>query len=324
MGKRFLRTIVQDFTTLAAIGEIPLVDLGVNPLSFLVLTLRGEQPAAQVVNTFDWLNDFNAALDNVRVVKMGENLLQGNLPDLMMVTAALTGYSPHGAHFSGAAAVRSMSYILPFTRNLYWPEEGLPAQRRGVYQFGFNTLDISPGTLTTLQWQLEQVELIESEPTRHLKIGTRTHSIVNTGRRRLTLPIGNEIMGIVLFDPETEISTTELFFWDKVKVLKDNVEQYYAESAWQSLRADLAYRIQGAHLRFGHSHGHAAADTETGQEQIRENRAPFQYGYLDFDPLRDGQYSLETVGASDIELDANSTTATGVARYLPIELVKVG
>jgi hypothetical protein len=321
---RFLRTIVRDFTTLSSTGEISLEDLPVNPVSALILTLRGEQPAAQVTNAFDWLNDFLAAVDNVRIIRSGENLIQGNLPDLMMVNAALTGYVPHGTHASGAAALRSMSFLLSLSRRPYWPEEALPAQRRGVYSFGMNVLDTSPGTLTTLEWALEAIELPEATPTRYLKYTTRTHAISTTGRRRLTMPIGNRIMGVLLFDPESEITTTELFFWDKVKVLKDNVEQYYAESNWESLRADLGMRIHGVNTRFGHAHGHAAADTSVGQELHLENRAPLQYGYLDFDPLMDGSYALETVGASDVELDASSTTNTGTARFLPVELVETG
>jgi hypothetical protein len=321
---RFLRTIVQDFTTLSSTGEISLVDLGVNPLSFLVLTLRGEQPAATGANTFDWLNDFLAAADNVRVIKQGELIIQGSLPDLMMVNAALHGYVPHGTHQSGAAALRSMSFVLSFARKPYWAEEGLPAQRRGIYQFGMNVLDTTPGTLTSLEWALEQVELIEGEPTRHLKYTTRTHSPSATGRRRLSLPLGNELVGVLLFDPETEISTTELFFWDKVKVLKDNVEQYYAESNWEALRADLGMRVPGINSALGHSHASDGITTSVGQELHLENRAPLQYGYLDFDPLHDGGYLLTTAGASDVELDANSTTSTGTARYLPVELVRVG
>jgi hypothetical protein len=320
---RFLRTIVQDFTTLSSTGEIALTDLGVNPLSFLVLTLRGEQPAATTSNAFDWLNDFLAAVDNVRVVKQGELIIQGSLADLMMVNAALHGYAPHGTHMSGAAALRSMSFVLSFARKPYWPEEGLPAQRRGIYQFGMNVLDTTPGTLTSLEWALEQVELIESEPTRHLKYTTRTHALSATGSRRLSLPLGNEIVGILLFDPESEITTTELFAWDKVKLLKDNVEQYYAASNWESLRADLAMRVHGINTRFGHGHHHATTDTLVSQEAHSENRAPLQYGYLDFDPLHDGGYVLATAGASDVELDMNATASSGTARYLPIELVRV-
>lgn len=324
MGKRFLRTIVQDFTTLSATGEISLVELPVNPMSFLVLTLAGEQPAAQVTNAFDWLNDFLAAVDNVRVVRRGENLIQANLADHMMVQAALHGYVPHGTEQTGAAALRTMSFLLAFSRKPYWPDEGLPAGGRQTYQFGMNVLDVSPGTFTTLQWALEACEMIESDPKRYVKYGTRTHAITSTGRRRLSMPIGNDLVGVVLFDPASEIDATEAYFWGKTKVIVDNVEQYYAESNWEALRADLAMRIHGPNLKFGHAHGQAAADTNVGQELHLEDRAPLQYGYLDFDPLHDGMYLLDTRGKSDVELDANSDVNTGTARYVPIELVQVG
>jgi len=73
----------------------------------------------------------------------------------------------------------------------------------------------------------------------------------------------------------------------------------------------------------GHVHGHAAADTVTGDEQVRRNEPPHQYGFLDFDPLLDDSYLLETAGHADVELDLNSDVSSGTARYLPVELVRV-
>ena len=44
MGKRFLRSIVQDEQVIAATGQLAPFDLPVNPLSFLVLSILLERP----------------------------------------------------------------------------------------------------------------------------------------------------------------------------------------------------------------------------------------------------------------------------------------
>jgi len=324
VGKRFLRTIVQEPTVLAATGEIAQVDLPVNPLSFLVLTLLGEQPDASVTDVFRYLTDYYAAIDNVRIVHKGENIIQGNLQDLTMLSALLMNYTPWGTHPTGAIANRGMSFLLPLGRKPYWSQECFPATSRGNLRFGFNVLDITPGTFTAVSWMLEALELIEAQPTSYIKCTTSSRAIAATGRQRVPLPLGNEIIGVILNDPSTEISTTETFAWGKVKVMVDNVEQYYAESNWESLRADVAMRCPGIMTRLGHEHAGAAADTNVGEEMKPRNEPPLQYGYLDFDPHRDDEFLLDTNGHSDVELDLNSDVSTGTARYLPIELIRLG
>jgi hypothetical protein len=324
VGKRFLRSIVQEPTTLTVAGDITPVDLPVNPLSYLILTLFVEQPAQQVTNAWTLLSDFYAAVSDLSIRHKGEQIIQGTLADIMMVNAILHQGTPHGTHLSGIGNNRAMSFLISLARQPFLHAEAFPATMRGNLRFHMTVADVTPGTGTALQWALEAVELIEDTPTQYLKYTTNSRAIVATGRQRVPLPIGNEILGVLLFDPATEITTAEAFAWGKVMVLKDNVQQYYVESNWESIRGELGRRIGAAMSKFGHVHGHAAADTMTGQEQVRLNEPPHQYGYLDFDPLRDGSYSLETAGASDLELDLNSDVSAGTARYVPVELIKVG
>ena len=323
MGKRYLRTIVQEPTTIAAIGDIAAVDLPVNPLSRLYLTLLIEEPAQQVTSAWTLLSDFYAAIGDVSVRHKGEMILQGSLADLMMVNGLLTRAWPFGTHLSGIGNNRAMTFPLSFSRVPYWHQEAFPATSRGNLRFHMNVLDITPGTGTALQFALEAVELIEDDPKQYLKYTTNTRALTATGRQRVPLPIGNELAGVLLFDPSTEIAVTETFAWGKVKVMVDNVEQYYAESNWESLRQSLAERGMLGMNDLGHVHGQAAVDTVVGQEQVRLNEPPHQYAYLDFDPLLDDSYLLETAGHADVELDLNSDVSTGTARYLPVELVRV-
>jgi hypothetical protein len=323
MGKRFLRTIVRDQTTLSATGDISAIDLPVNPLSFLVLTIGLERPDEDATSAHRIISDCFLGIGEVSVRHKGEMILQGTLADLTMLNGCLHNYSPHGAFMAGLGQEQMMSFVLAFTRQPYWPEEAFPATSRGNLQFILNVLDTTPGTATAMSMQLEACELIESDPKQYIKYTTNQRTMTATGRQRTSLPIGNELAGCLLFNPATEITTTEQSAWGKVKVLVDNVEQYYAESNWEALRADLAMRLTGPITRFGHMHASDGTAVPTGDELLDLNRPPVQYGWLDFDPLKNDFYLLETAGHADVDLDMNSDVSSGTARYLPVELVRV-
>jgi hypothetical protein len=323
MGKRFLRSIVRDQVTLAATGDIAPIDLPVNPLSFLVLTVGLERPDEDATSAQRVISDCFLGVGEISVRHKGEMILQGLLSDVAMLNGILHNYTPHGAFLAGLGQEQMMSFVISFSRRPYWPKEAFPATSRGNLQFFLNVLDVSPGTATAMTMQLEAVELIQDDPVQYIKYTTQQRAITATGRQRVPLPIGNEIAGCMLFSPATEITATEQSAWGKVKVLVDNVEQYYPESNWEALRADVGMRQTGPITRWGHMHASDGTAVPTGDEILDLNRPPLQYGYLDFDPLRDDYYLLETAGHADVDLDMNSDVSTGTARYLPVELVRV-
>lgn len=325
MGKRFLRSIVSDIQTLTASAEVTPIDLPVNPLSFLILTINAEvngnqevqDDAVSIVHHLGMVTDLS-------VRHRGENIIQGSLSDIAMMSFLLTGVAPWGREFTyGDNTITSRSVLIPFSRKPYWHEEAFPATQRGNLRFHM-TAGAALGVYDNFQWALEAVELIEDNPMQFLKYTTLTRALAATGRQKIPLPIGNELLGLLLFDPTDEIDATETYAFGKVKLLKDNVEQYYASSNWEALAADMAARGQSLMTAFGHTHVQAAADTGVGGDGHRfADRPPIQYGFMDFDPLRDGSYSLETAGASALDLDMDSDVSAGTVRVLPVELVKI-
>lgn len=323
MGKRFLRSIVQNEVVVSATGAFNFPDLPVNALSMLVFTILLERPDEDATSAHRIFSDCFSGVSDISVTHKGEQIIQGSLADIAMAAACITGYTPHGAFQAGLGQLQSASFILPFSRKPYWHEEAFPATQRGNLRLNATVADTTPGTATEMRFQVEAVELIEDDPRQYLKYTTLTRPITATGRQRTPLPIGNDLLGILLFNPSTEITATEQSSWDRVKLMVDNVEQYYAESQWESLRADLALRVHRAHLAFGHMHASDGTAVPTGDEMLTLNRPPVQYGYMDLDPLLDNSYALETMGHADIALDLNPEAASVTARYLPIELVKV-
>lgn len=322
MGKRYLRSIVSDFQTLTASADITPVDLPVNPLSHLILTIQGTGTARTTAGNYSLLEDFASGITDVSVRHKGENVIQGSLRDMTMLNAFLTGYFPWGEKPDGdVGKVRTMSFLLSFSRVPYWHDEAFPATTRGNLRF-FMTAGALPTGFSARSWALEAVELIEDSPSRYLKYTTFSRALV-AGRQRLPLPLGNEIIGILLNDPTVVTGDPAAFEFGKVKILKDNVEQYYAESNWESLHDCFGRRgtlpsMLGGHIHFLTS---VAAAGEVEEPEWNKSEMPRQYAYLDFDPLKDGSYALETAGASTLDLDANADTGSGTSRYLPIELI---
>jgi hypothetical protein len=326
MGKRYLRSIVSDIQTLTASADITPVDLPVNPLSFLVLTINAEVNGAQEVqdDAEQFVHHLGMVTD-LSVRHRGENIIQGSLSDIAMMSFLLTGVAPWGREFVyGDNTFTSRSVLIPFSRMCYSHDEGFPATQRGNLRFHM-TAGAALGVYDNFQWALEAVELIEDNPAQFLKFTTLTRALAATGRQKIPLPIGNELLGLLLFDPSDEVDATEQYAFGKVKILKDNVEQYVATSNWESNAIDLSLRGQSLAAAFGHSHVQAAADTGAGGAGYRlADRPPIQYGFVDFDPLKDGSYSLETAGAASLDLDIDSDVSSGTVRVLPVELVRVG
>lgn len=326
MGLRFLRSIVSDFQTLAASADIQPVDLPVNPLSHLILTLRAtKNVAAQVTNLGRLMVPIIQQITDCSIRHRGENIIQGQLDDLAVLNAVMCGIPPSVGEIAYADNEEQfVNVLLSFSRVPYWHGEAFPATQRGNLRFHM-TAGALPTGYDAVQWGLEAVELIEDNPTQFMKYTTQTRTIAATGRQRIPLPIGNEILGALLFDPNDETEATISYAFGKLKLLKDNVEQYFAESNWESLREAMVRRCPTYLSAWGHQHAQAAADTDTGEEtQKIADRPPLQYGYLDFDPLKDGTFSLDTAGASALDLDLNADVAgNAVVRVVPIEMVKI-
>lgn len=325
MGKRYLRSIVSDFQTLTASADITPVDLPVNPISHLILTLAlTKNVSAAATGLGRLMMPIIQQITDCSIRHRGENIIQGRLDDLAVLSTLILGSPPAVGEVAQADnQVQFVSITLPFGRHLFTHDEAFPATQRGNLRF-----HMTAGAIDSLydaaQWSLEAVELIEDTPARFLKYTTMTRTLTATGRQRMPLPIGNDILGALLFDPSDESDATIAYAFGKIKIMKDNVEQYYAESNWENLRSTLPHRASGWQLFWGHLHGQAAVDTYVGEEHWSiVDRAPSQYGFLDFDPLKDGSYSLETRGAASLDLDLNSDVSSGTVRVLPLELVPV-
>lgn len=320
---RFLRTVVHQDIVVTAGGTPTEKNLGVNPLSFILVTIRAVIAAANATPT---LANLLAVLSNVEVLFKGTSLVAASLADLAEVAHRLLGRDVKQQTINDDAAIVTWVTVpILFGRMPYWINEAIPATRSGDLILRTTPAAAFTG-VTTVTLQVEQVELLDAVPQQFLKYTTFTKTPSATGEHDVDLPLGNPIVGALLFGTTAPGAAATSFNASigTVKLLVDNVESYYSLANWESLRGDTILRADQDYAFASHNHetpNAVAAGAETSDVSDAD-LTDRQHIYLDFDPLKDGNYLLETEGRGRVHLRINADTADAI-RMLPIELIKL-
>lgn len=317
---RFLHSIVQPNTDLVASADITPFDLPVNPLSFLLLRFQITRVDPTTELLYSAIDDVITQITAVRVLHRGEQIIQGSLRDLVVLNAIYQRVMPGwAAMLQTNNGVGTIVFPLCLGRRPYDPASCFPATSRGNLRFEM-TAGADGAAYDDINYSVEAVELIDAEPTEYLKYVTSSRNSV-AGQFDHRLPIGNPLLGILLFDTGLAEAEDEVLGWGTVKLLKDNIEQYYPLSDYETLAGML--HMQMGHLPGWPGHIHQYDGSEAGVAQSADaaqlvNSGYQGYAYLDFDPLRDGSYQLETAGAADLLIRGNGDAAEAI-RAIPIE-----
>lgn len=299
-------------------------DLPVNPLSQILITMRGVMTAADTSNP---LADIYALLPAVAVRYRGQDIIRGSLFDLAVLNAVVCHQNPYG-YMPQDAAGESWSLTVPITlgRMPYNVKECFPAVRRGDLVLEVQ-VDTVVANVDLIDLQVETVELLDETPERYLKYTTSTNTFVSTGIEVVRMPIGNPLLGVLLFGTTTPTAAVQTATWEQLRTKVDNVESLYAACNWATLHGELLRCIKGD-LRWLEDHGHrfngaaAAFDSTLQAIRIAATEGLEQYAYLDFDPMRDNAYMLETAGRADVVIQRDVGTADA-GRFIPIEYVSI-
>ncbi len=320
---RYLRQQVRPNTDWPA-GTFGPFDLPVNPLSLILVSLELTNVNPSALLLYSAIDDMLDNVTSVIVKHKGENIMQGSLRDLAVYNAVVAGQFPGWDRLTDASGgIRRLTFPLCFGRKAYDPKECFPATTRGNLTMEL-TRAANPASVSDVNIVVESVELIEGDPEAFCKVTTQRVTPA-TGQFDLALPIGNPLLGLLLFDTALATLTTATSSWGQTKLLKDNVEQYIALTDFQTLAGGLNSRAQ-QFLEGWPGHIHQINDG-SALSASDDAKAPVStgfrgYGLIDFDPLGDGSYMLETDGAADLKLRGVATSATE-ARALPIERVSV-
>ena len=304
-------------------GTVVSYDLPVSPLSFVILTLKFLQNLA---NTQIVIADIMAAISKIEVLYKGQAVISMSGLDLGALNAHILDYVPWAVNYKGDDDnVLSYSWIVPFGRKPYLPDEAFPSTKRGelvlqiTYAASFTHLD-------SVYCQVEAVELPESSPSKFVKATTLVGTPAATGQFDISLPIGNVISDLLLWATTIPSAGTATRTIEDLQIRKGNKEIFYSKSNFESLHA-----IQGLFanmpVQFG-SHIHQidgaafAQYMDTSAVKGANHMFP-NHLHVPFDVLGDGSYALETANATSlcVRVTAGDTNAL---RVIPVEIVKVG
>jgi hypothetical protein len=214
---------------------------------------------------------------------------------------------------------------LSFSRRPFWMNEGFPASRAGELQIRYTPAATFTGVDGT-SLQVETEEILDAQFSRFLKYTTLSRTPTATGESDVDLPIGNPYTGILLFGTTAPAAAAVTASMREVRILIDNQEAFVPRTRWDALHQN--YRglagLAGWLVEHTHLENTATAYTQnaTTLAMISGVTVDNLYGFLDFDPLRDGSYILPTEGRSSVKLRINADVADA-QRIIPIELISV-
>lgn len=319
----FLRSRLIQNETLTAAGSMRTDDLPVNPLTAILVTLRGQNDAINVAAT--WAN-IMAVISRLEILYKGQAIVSGSLADLAAVYYHLTGKFPFLGRQSAEADEANFWVTVPilFGPRVFDRDWCFPAVRRGELQ-----MQITPGSAFTnqndLTLQVETIELLDAQPKRFLKYTTISKTPTATGDHDVDLPLGNPIRGVQLFGTTVPVDGATTTSIDQLRLLVDNVEHGYAFTNWQTLCGESAlWRNQpwvGAELVARLTGGAPAANDDT-----RALEAPTSflrnYAYLEYAPNGLDDYRLMTEGKGRVHLRINAGDTQPI-RAMPVEEIAI-
>jgi hypothetical protein len=295
---RFRNTVVADSVSVAA-SSVNTFDLPVNPISHLVFTMKflnvtDEATLAQIL----------ARLSNIQVSRFGQQIFNMSGADLQKMNAILFKSMPIVANqVATDNAARYVSLIIPFSRILMNPAEGIGATQRGELKLQV-TMSSSETDVDNVSLQVEAVEMLGATPKRYLKSTTLSYTTVSGVDNDIPLPIGNQYVGLGVFSTTVPTGTSFTASAQKMRLMLDNVETDYVATTWESLHGALLNRI-------GHREVYDAS---------ADNDDVANYALLDFSPTNDDNWLIDTKGLSMATLKVTAGD-TGPVRVFPLELV---
>ena len=320
---RFLRTVIHQDVAVAAGGNPIEANLGVNPISFLLVTIRFQTLAALTIPT---LANLLAVFSSIDVRFKGTSIVSLSAADAFRMAAAIWGRWAFTSRLNDAInSSGTITIPIPFSRVPYWNNEAFPASRSGDLILSLS-IAAAFTNIAAPTVQVEQIELLDAVPQQFLKYTTFNKTPTATGEHDTDFPLGNPIAGALLFGTTVPTGIVFTASIGTAKLLVDNVENYYSLANWESLHGDFMIRatpewdLSTELHRLATAVGYAADDISQGPASVV--RVHNNYAYLDFDPLRDNTYLLETEGRGRVHLRINADVADAI-RIIPIEIIRL-
>ena len=321
---QFLRQVLVQDETLT-VSTVRTDDLPVNPVSMILLTVKFLNNTGTLTN-YSVIRSLLAQLAKVEVLYQGSAIISGSLADLARLSGVLVNHGPRQLRMVHTDNdIRGVTVPILLGRRPYNPKECFPAVRRGELQLQTTVAAAQTG-VDTIVYQVETVELPGATPSRYLKSTTISTTPSATGDHDVDLPIGNRLAGALLFGTTNPSGASFNASIGQLRLLVDNVEAYYARTNWESLNGEIQLwsqgSIQNSDLTMLENTAGAYAQNATTDKQNVNPDFFEEYGFLNFDPMQDDQFLLDTKGRARIHLRINADVADAI-RVMPVEIVDV-
>lgn len=276
-------------------------DLPVNPLSHIWITLKGLNVTDEAT-----LAEVLARLSKVTVSHLGQSIFNLSGADLFAFDCIHQGRAPILANrVATDNATRYINLLVPFGRRLFDPSECYAATRKGEFHLELE-FSATETAIDGLILSVSTVELLEATPAKHLKVTTLDATPAATGDMDVRLPIGNDLLGILMWGTTVVTATAWTNTIEAARLLVNNVESQIASANWEDLHGALLERVG-----YLGDYGAAAGDD-----------AIVKYAFLDFSPQNGDDFLVATSGMSSVKLRITAGD-TNALRVLPVELVGV-
>ena len=297
---KFLRTVIVDARTMAT--EVKSFDLPINPLSFIKITLEGT-----ALTTIPTLTEILAFINKVEITHRGQSIISLDGEDLAALNLYLLGSRGFKiADLYATSTYFSYSFFVPFGRRLYDENECYPGTRKGELQITLDTT-IPATSFNVAVMSLEACELPDASPSQYLKATQLNVSAPGaTGIFDTQLPLGNELLAILIGLAAFPTSGDVLYTVDDMRLLCDNVEHQFASAKTPALIADRMLR----------------SSRDPDNPVLFTLGAPDYYLWMDFDPNRDSAFSVQTSEFSEAKCRFNYGENAAI-HVIPVEIVQV-
>ncbi|OLC20194.1 MAG: hypothetical protein AUH33_04175 [Chloroflexi bacterium 13_1_40CM_68_21] len=320
---RMNRTIIRNEQAFAA-GDAAITDnLPVNPLSFVDVVLRGQN---LTLNTLSTLAQQLAALTRIEILLNGSSIISITPADLLALQTRLQ-WAANLPQPRGITAGHRWRHLLrvSFSRVPFWLKEGFPATKSGALQIRYTPAAAftNVGTVTI---HTEAVEVLDAVFDHYLKYTTLSRTPAATGESDQDLPIGNDLVSLLLFGTTVPTAGSDNASMREVRLLIDNQEAFIPRSRWDALHHDFQSKGDLALWLAEHIH---LENTAAAYAQNADTLGPrwdahvlANYGYMDFSPLNTEDYFVPTAGRSQVKLRINADVADA-QRIIPVERLAV-
>lgn len=320
---RFNHSVVVHEQAIGADG-IYNYDLGVNPLSMLLIAIRPLNETATLSNFESYLGLCDA-INRCTIYKSGEAVVSMRGVDIAAMNYFRHGIIPfQGQHDDTDNERRCAVLPVLLGKFPYDPTSAFPAIQRGALNLELD-LDIADTGYDGLRISVESVELLGANPKEYERKVQIAQTWAATGDVSMDLNPGTKIRGMLLFGTTPFAGASPAPSWGRVRTIVDNSE--YGFSATDFEVAQMLHCLWGRQPPIYDGHRHRTTVDGNAQTLVTTVGKPcdiglgwHQYAYLDFDPSRDDSFILDGTKALQVQVRATAETADAV-RCVPVEVV---